>query len=165
MHPFHDVIAAVGQVCQELAERAGIASNRIVFYGSSLGGFSAIAAASQIEGARAVAEVPQIDVSDWFPRPVAALETKLLGKPIDEFRQTHPERLNLKDRLVHAWRAPAIRLITNPEDRSYSEQVDFFTWLRNSQLPAAGPSELILTSDTSGHEVLSQARAVGFVSP
>lgn len=165
VHPYHDVIAAVGELCTELAERASIPNHRIVFYGSSLGGFSAIASASQISGARAVAEVPQIDVVDWFPRPLAELETKVLHMKIDEFRRLYPERLNLKARLAHAGRVPEIRLITNPEDRSYADQMAFFDWLRAGGHSSDGPTDLILASDASGHEVLSQERALSFVTP
>lgn len=154
IHPEHDVIQAIADITVERAESLGIAPNQIAFYGSSLGGFGAIAAASCIDGARAVAEVPQIDFANWVKSAVTAVEKHITKMPIEEYRQLHPEQLRLQDRLLRSGRVPAIRLITNPDERHHDDQREFFSWARSCDLPKAGPFEFIETSEVSGHAVI-----------
>lgn len=165
IHPKHDIIAAIAGLAADIASARGIPPHRILFYGSSLGGFGAIAAASVIDGARAVAEVPQIHFANWGRAAVTAVEQELLGCSLEEFGQVHPERLSLPDRLLHSGRVPGILLITNPEETRLGEQLEFLRWIRKSDLPRSGPVEMLSTDRVSGHAVLERDDIPALVRP
>lgn len=154
LHPDYDIIQNIADITHEHAERLGLGADKIMFYGSSLGGFGAIAAASCIKGARAVAEIPQIDLENWMRSAWRLLEQHIMDMPIGEYRKIRPEQLSLQDRLLKSGRVPAIRLITNPDDRQREEQYEFFSWARTCSLPKMGPFEFIDTTEVSGHAAL-----------
>lgn len=153
IHPSHDVPAAIAALAVEKADARGIPPERITFYGSSLGGFGAIAAASTVPGARAVAEVPQIYFRNWMPGAVNAVEKHLIRMPLDDFQALHPERLSLPDRLLHSGNVPSILLITNPDEARLDEQLEFLEWARSSGIPKSGPIETFGTDRVRGHKV------------
>ena len=78
VHPDHDVLHAIAVVIDELITDRGIPPQRTTFYGSSLGGYGAIGAATELRGSRAIAEVPQIDVQEWMPKFVSDIEENVL---------------------------------------------------------------------------------------
>lgn len=65
-----DVTEKLSQLVLKLSRALGIPSNRIVTYGSSAGGFSAMMLAAKLEGATAVAINPQTHVLNYHPRHV-----------------------------------------------------------------------------------------------
>ena len=161
VHPDHDVLAAIAAVIDRVTEEHGVSRSRVTFYGSSLGGYGAIGAAAELRGARAVAEVPQIDVQSWLPRFVSDLETVVLRQPMSEFRQVHPERISLKDRVRSAGYVPPIHLITNAGDYCIAEQRSFMQWVSAVELPRGGHQVLEEVDHLQGHKVLSQDEVVG----
>ena len=58
INPEYDIIETIAAIVKENADTSGIPHSRIVFYGSSLGGSGAIAAAAHIPGSQAVSEGP-----------------------------------------------------------------------------------------------------------
>lgn len=158
IHPDHDIIQGIADVTRDRAEALGLAPEQVTFYGSSLGGFGAIAAASCLEGAQAIAEVPQIDLQNWMRSAWRLIEQHIMKMPIAEYREIRPEQLSLKDRLVKSGQVPPIRLITNPEDRQRDEQFEFFSWARSCNLPKSGPFEFFETTEVSGHAALPKRK-------
>ncbi len=164
IHSRHDVLAAIAALAARKAEQLRVPADRITFYGSSLGGFGAIAAASALPGSRAVAEVPQIYFRNWMASSVRDVERHLLRMPIADFHARHPERLSLPDRLIHSGNVPSIRLITNPGELRLDEQLEFLEWARTAGLPISGPIELFSTDRVSGHQVLDRSAVRWLVS-
>ena len=165
VHREHDVIAAIAALVGGIIATHGISPDRVTFYGSSLGGYGAIGAAAHLRGARAVAEVPQIDVAKWMPRFVSDLETVVLHQAMGEFRQVHPERVCLKDRILAASFVPPIHLITNTGDYCIADQRRFIAWASSADLPGSGNQVLEEVEHLSGHKVLSQDELVGRFTP
>lgn len=165
IHSGHDVVAAIASLAEEKAEARGIPRDRITFYGSSLGGFGAIAAASALPGAHAVAEVPQIYFRNWSSSSTKAVERHLLRGSIEDFEVRHPERLNLPDRLIYSGHIPGILLITNPEEVRMREQCEFMEWVHESGLPVSGAIEQFITNRVSGHKILDKETMRRLVAP
>lgn len=165
MHPRHDVLRALAQIVGENADRFDIPHDRIVFYGSSLGGFGSIGAAALLPGARAVAEVPQIDFEHWMPGAVRAVETHLLRTDITAHRKAHPEQVSLVDRLTSAALIPPIHIVSNSTDYSIDDQRQFIAWCASAPVSRIGEQVLEETHLTKGHAVLRQPEAVRRVNP
>lgn len=165
IHPGFDVVAAISGTISDLAARAGVPTQRIVFYGSSLGGFGAIGCAAHLPGSRAVAEVPQIDVERWIAGPVKAVEQHITHGPISEFRKFHPERISLRDRLSFAGLVPPITIVSNRTDRTIADQRAFVAWCQEVDLPRLGEQRLTITDRVKGHKALDRQDAVGYVLP
>lgn len=156
IHPELDVVEAIAHLASDLAAERDIPLDRVSFYGSSLGGFGAIGAASVLEGPKAIAEVPQIHFTNWGAAAIREVELDVLHKSIASFQDVHPERVSLPARMLHSGRVPAIRLITNPAEIRRKEQWEFFDWVQACDLPATGPFEMVTTTEVSGHAVLGR---------
>lgn len=159
------MIAALTGVVRDEAAKAGIPPERIVFYGSSLGGFGAIGCAAHIPGARAVAEVPQIDFERWHPTAVRLVEKHAIGGPISKLRSVAPERLSLYSRLEFAGTIPPIHIITNSADTSLHDQQEFIEWCRTAEVHRLGGQFLELTDLVRGHKAIAQTEATARVWP
>ena len=121
--------------------------------------------AAHIPGARAVAEVPQLNFALWLPSAVVEVEQYILGEPVKEFRKRHPERVSVLHRFLFAGRIPEFSILTNGNDFRIAEQRNFMQWVRKSKLPKNGMNLLIENDTTFGHEVLPQDQLVQFVQP
>lgn len=159
IHPRVDVILLLSKFIRDIADARDIPLERVCLYGSSLGGFGAIAAASLLPGSTAVAEVPQIDVRTWNKTIVPTLEREILDGSMVELYQKFPERVSLIDRICSSGHIPAIRLITNGKDPQRTHQHAFFEYIRDSDLPRTGHFELIVMDEVSGHKPVSEATA------
>lgn len=165
IHPRFDVTAAIAGLAADRAAEKGIPADRVVFYGSSLGGFGAIACAAHFVGARAVAEVPQIDFEHWQPLATQMVEEHALGKPFAEFRAEFPERVDLAARLRFAGLVPPITIISNTGDKSYQDQTGFIEWCQGVDLPRLGAQELVTTTLVDGHRVLQKDDIMEWLQP
>ena len=165
IHPEIDVIEAISDVVRDEAAQAGIPAERIVFYGSSLGGFGAIGCAAHVTGARAVAEVPQIDFEHWHPAAVKLVEKHAIGGPVSKLRAIAPERVSLYSRLERAQTIPPIHIITNSSDTSLSDQLDFVEWCRSANIPKLGGQFIELTDLAEGHKAIARTEATARVWP
>lgn len=162
IHPAVDVIQELAHFVSELASGIGVESDAMLLYGSSLGGFGALALASYLDGSTAFAEIPQISVPQWpIPSALDAIDTLLLDGDFGSHLALHPEQFSLKARLQHSGRIPNYRIITNRSDPSLLDQKEFHTWASQSSAPEApAMSDFDLTSVTTGHTPLPRAYAV-----
>lgn len=165
IHPRIDIPAAIAALVSRRASDAGIEPERVLFYGSSLGGFGAIACAAHLPGVKAVAEVPQIDFERWQPLATRMLEEHVLHGPIADLRSAHPERVNLTERLLFAGHIPQITLISNPGDKSYTDQVDFIRWCEGATLPKTESTSLATPTGVEGHRVLQKQDILEWLRP
>lgn len=165
IHPEHDVLATISKVASEIAEAAAIPPNRVIFYGSSLGGFGALSSAAHMPGARAVAEVPQINVGNWSVAAVTAIEDHILHRPISAFEAEHPERIRIHDRFKYAGLVPPLRIISNQADSMIADQTELLAWCHSSVMPRLGEQILDLTQLVVGHKTLPRGEAIKRVVP
>lgn len=165
VHPRVDVIRLLSRFIQDVAYERDLPLDRVCLYGSGLGGFGAIGAASLLPGSTAIAEVPQIDVRKWNQTTGPLIEQEILeGGTMEDLYKKFPERISLKDRLTHSGHVPAIRMITNRRDPQREHQRDFFEHVRDSDLPRTGCFDLIVTDEVSGHRSVSESTAQRLVT-
>ena len=164
MHPEHDVLEAIGQISWKVAAQRRIKTARTIFYGSSYGGFAALSAAAHMPGARAVAELPQIDMPEWRSKHRTEIEQTITG-PLDAHRLVHPEQVSLYARFKKANRVPQFRIITNTEDIRYQEHLYFFHWADKTRIPKPAKRELIVTTEVRKHKALEKESATKMVDP
>jgi pimeloyl-ACP methyl ester carboxylesterase len=161
MHRDADVISAIAAAVTEIAH--GLRVDRIVAYGSSLGGFGALALAAAMPNTTAIAEVPQIDFAKWLGSARAAVESHILGDDLESHRQRHPHQVSVDARFTAAGRVPPYVIVSNVEDRSYPDQLELHEWVcRQDALPRDGRHELRIVDETLGHAPLGidSARAL-----
>lgn len=159
IHPEVDVVREIAAVVLEHARERGLGPDKILFYGSSLGGFGALAAAAAAR-ARAVAEVPQIDFRGWLPGAVRAVEKRILGMTVTEYRRHHPERVDVWSRFLFERYVPPFTMISNEADRCFPQQLKLISTIRSSTLYRAESADLLVTARTHEHQTLQRAVAL-----
>lgn len=158
----HDTIHAIAETVAVEAEQRGIPLDRVVYYGSSLGGFGALCAAA-VTRSHAVAEVPQIDFQRWFPGAIRKVEEHVIRGSIGELRTTHPERVDVWERFRHERYIPSFTILANELDRSFQDQLGLISTVRDHPLYRKTQAELVITAQTSGHQVLPKEVATRLV--
>lgn len=166
MHSEVDIIAELAGFLEQIVTALDHDVARVTTYGSSLGGYGAIALAAHLPGVRAVAEIPQVDIARWPVRSAQALLEEVLARePLAEFRERFPERVDLLDRLRFAGFIPPITLVTNSADPSYADQRDFIrdTHSLEAALPADGVRRLVHSDGVLGHKALPKEQALALI--
>lgn len=164
LHPTGDLLEEMAAVVQQQAIRLGLSNDQILFYGSSLGGFGALGMASLIPGSSAIAEIPQIDVSQWpSPGSIKAMESRVLGKKFSEHRIGHAEMVDVRDRFKKSNLIPPFLLVSNETDMSIAIQREFMVDVAAAALPRLGQQRMLLTSHVSGHAALAQPEALALI--
>lgn len=161
IHAEYDFIQEIADIVAKIAEEHSIVSEDIIFYGSSLGGFGAISAAACIKGAKAVAEVPQIDFRNWIPGPKAMVEKYLTKEPLESFYEKFPERISVIDRIKVNEIFPHTKILTNPTEYSLADQQDFAAWVNATVNDAR--VEVIFTDLAQGHAPLNRENVVHLI--
>lgn len=141
-----------------MAARLGVARERIVFAGSSLGGFASLAAATLLRGTRAYAENPQTDLRRYLPGPTALLEQHCFRSPIAEWFERQPWRFSLGALMEREGYVPPMHVVQKASD-AYHYREHFLPFARGV-LSHAGPQatlEIIAAeADPSGHTPLTK---------
>jgi len=165
MHRDLDLIADMANFVGRIARTLQVGAESVTFHGSSLGGFGAIGMAAHLRGATAISEIPQIDVESWPVPSAVQLLGDLVGEPLSEFRKKRPERVDLLERIKHAKVIPAFALITNTEDASYGQQLEFMANLSKLSpvYEVVGKQQLSVTEVTHGHQPLPKEAALEWI--
>lgn len=162
-----DYINQISIFIQEIAEKINIEENKIILYGSSMGGFGALMIASTLDGSLAIVEVPQIDLMNYpIKRSLHLIENELLnGQPFDSFSLSFPERVNVIERFKLEKVIPPFRLITNMADGAYNEHIGIFHELTKikTSVNKVGDSNLTIMSEAIGHKPLSSSYGINFI--
>jgi pimeloyl-ACP methyl ester carboxylesterase len=164
LHPEIDVLEAIARRVRTLAKTVGARS--VLIYGSSLGGFGALSIAALVPGAKALAEVPQLDFARWRPGAVADVERYLLGVPLEEHRERHPHQVSVQSRFERAGRIPPYVIVTNVREDGFDEQLAFHRWVVDAELQrGTDPKghELRVISDVVGHRALGPVPASALI--
>lgn len=104
------------------------AAERTLFYGSSAGGFQAIATATLSKGGRVLVNNPQLDWSQYLPPFVQALVRNVFdGIELEQLRAEHPWRVNVFELCRRENYVPDTEILVN-----LSSQQDF----QNQLLPS-----------------------------
>lgn len=162
LHPQVDIIERLAELVGQITTHLGIAPDRVVFHGSSLGGFGAIGMAAHLRGASAVSEIPQTDVSKWpFPGSIAVIG-HMLGMPLSELHASNPERVEVIERLRHAKFVPPFTLVTNTADQSYDLQMSFMDEVAelSRTTETLGSQRVMVTDVVTGHQPLPKPAAL-----
>lgn len=105
-----------------------IASDPPTFFGVSAGGFSSLALASCIEGAKAVVEIPQIDLATYHQKKeIERLVAAAFGvSSIQKVPEDLIYRINIIERFKHENRIPDILYQQNINDEVHFSQFQYF---------------------------------------
>ena len=90
------------KIAETAAAGLGIASGRTIFYGSSGGGFAAVAGAASMQDGRAIAINPQTDITAYFPGVIADLRDVLGGEAAFEDVCRDDRRIRLQAAIADA---------------------------------------------------------------
>jgi hypothetical protein len=136
-----DPMTALRRTAETVRSVLGIASDRMVFYGSSGGGFAAMVAAAGLRCGRAIAVNPQTDITHYYPRPVAGIAKVFApGWTPQRCRDTYPLRWSALAALAEARRSGNdLRLVyaQNLVDKAHHAR-HFLPFCEQAQAPAAG---------------------------
>jgi len=127
---------------RKIAEQLGIPASRIFFYGSSAGGFSSLMMAGLLEGATAIAEIPQTDMRKYHVKSAlqALLTHCYAGMSLDEVSSLYADRLSVLDLYMRLGRIPNIVYLQNSADTIH---------LRNHMVPFIEGLECFLAKGKS----------------
>ncbi|ERG65107.1 hypothetical protein L332_11740 [Agrococcus pavilionensis RW1] len=164
LHPEVDVLDGIARQVRAIAQTLGARS--VLIYGSSLGGFGALATAALVPSAKALVEVPQLDFAHWHPGAVADVERHVLGMPLEEHRARQPHQVSVRSRFERAGRIPPYVIVTNVREDGFDEQIAFQRWVVDSQLERGndlGGHELRVIDDVVGHRALGPVPASALI--
>lgn len=123
--------AELSEFIIELAKSKGIPTEKIIIYGSSAGGFSALALASLIDGSTAIAINPQIDATAYE----AIGQVELMSKTCfdmskEDLRSTYTDRIDMKVRWESVKNSRAVIVQNITDEHHYNDHFkDFWTSL------------------------------------
>ncbi len=119
-----DHIKNISEFVSKTAKILGL--EKIIFYGSSMGGFSALMCASEVKNSYAIAEVPQLDLRKYFFKNAISLleEKNLSNENIDSFYERHPERVSVIERFNKNSKIPNAMIITNRMDQEFIDHLN-----------------------------------------
>ncbi|WP_373376748.1 prolyl oligopeptidase family serine peptidase [Cupriavidus nantongensis] len=111
-------------IVAKIADEMEIDRSRIFFYGSSAGGFSALMMAAMIDGASAIAEIPQTDMARYHVSSAvnALLRNCYGGSTLQEVVAIYPERLSVLRYFEKNQRVPNIMYLQNLADTTHLER-------------------------------------------
>lgn len=117
----HYYMETAAQLIREIADVNNIASRRILFFGSSAGGFTSMQMATMLKGSHALVQIPQVDMSDYH---VAGAVGHLLsycygGKGLHEATQMYPDRWSVIETFRKYQHIPNIWYLQNSHDANH----------------------------------------------
>jgi hypothetical protein len=154
-----DATSVMAAFVVAVADEFEIPPEDVVFYGSSAGGFAALALAAQVDGSTAVAINPQTDVMSYeITRQVDLIRATVFeGLPADEVRAKHPARVDMRHRWQEAGSSRAL-MVQNVLDPHHHTVHFEPMWTSLGGTPPPGPGSFragrhgaILYSDPAGH--------------
>jgi len=153
-----DIPAHIANFIASVAQKLNILSDRVVMYGSSMGGFGALMTAAELPKSMAISELPQVDVAKYSNRQALInIEEALLdGVAIDEFSKTHAAQVVVLERFKKVNIIPSFLLITNRRDHGFRLQQSFFADVLEMapRMSSVGDVAMKVMPDPAGHKTL-----------
>ena len=109
---------------EAIAHSWGVPTDRVIIYGSSMGGFGALMIGARLPASHVVAEVPQTDLLTYGNQAAIGLaSSQAYGEPIERIALQMPDRVNVVSRFRRLGAVPNITLIHDHDDRSGVTQI------------------------------------------
>ncbi|NKR10649.1 hypothetical protein A5N16_16135 [Arthrobacter sp. M6] len=166
MSPEEDAIGAMARHIEIISSSLELENEDLVLYGSSMGGFGALMLGAELQGAMAVAEVPQLDMRRYPIRgAIRSLERHVINQELETFYREHPERVSVFDRFEERRVVPRFKIVTNRADTGFQEQSEFLSELGSlkSAVEFFYDNELHIVSEDIGHKPLPTSRGAQLV--
>ncbi|WAI83183.1 MULTISPECIES: hypothetical protein [Achromobacter] len=117
----HFYMETAAELIRDIAGSSGIEPNKILFFGSSAGGFTSMQMATMVKGSHALVQIPQVDMSDYH---VAAAVDHLLaycygGKSLSEATTLYPDRWSALETFRKYKHIPNIWYLQNSHDTNH----------------------------------------------
>lgn len=151
----NDATSDMAELVEIVAKGLGIRAGNIIPYGSSAGGFSAMALASRIPGATAVAINPQTDATRYNARRVTEMVAHCFpGLTLDDVRQRYTFRVDMTSAIPQSH--SRVIIVQNTEDHEHWEP-HFLPFANSTGLPiktgtsSDGRHASIVYSHENGH--------------
>jgi hypothetical protein len=104
----------IATIVLKLIEKAGINPNKVLFYGSSGGGFMSLILAGYVRGSTALVNCPQTCLSRWLEVPVQnVFNLSYPSLSVQEVLELFPERINVMKFYNHIKCVPKIYYLQN----------------------------------------------------
>lgn len=162
-----DYIDRMSEFVCDISKKIKVSYKDIIFYGSSMGGFGALMMASKVEGALAIAEVPQINLTDYKHRnALHKIESLILGgQSLESYGSKFPERVGVVARFKKENYIPPFKIVTNSTDEEYESHINFMHDLSPMRDTArkVGCIDLKISPGPIGHKPLSTVNAVTII--
>jgi len=162
-----DIIEEISKFIRELVGIINIDLNKVIFYGSSMGGFGALMLATYLKDTLAIAEVPQLDMKQYpFKSALNNIQNHLLeNKSFENFSENFSERVDVLSRISKMNTIPSFRIITNDQDNAFIEHLDFFSKinLMRDSVSSIGDCHISVLSNSIGHKPLPSSEGVKLI--
>jgi hypothetical protein len=162
-----DYFQLTAEFIKNLAENLDIKTDKILLYGSSMGGFSALMAGAHIPESLVIAEVPQIDLRRYYiSSSLRQIEEAHFNNiPIEDYYRAKKSQINVLDRFVEQKCAPSIQIITNDADPACSEHLSFIADIKKirSSLKVVGDISVTCKAAPTGHKPLPTPIAINII--
>lgn len=171
----HFYMETAAALVSEIASVLGISSKKVIFFGSSAGGFTSMQMATIMNGSHALVQIPQVDMSDYHVS--AAIDDLLTycygGKTLDEATSLYPDRWSVIQAFRKYQHIPNIWYLQNSHDTNHlirhyskfvsgiSELMIEFPKLRNAKILTEFYS--IAHPVRGGHTVLGKDKTVNYI--
>lgn len=162
--PDLDYIDELSVFITEILKKINKKFEKILFYGSSMGGFGALMLASKFNNSCAIAEVPQLNLTTYpFESTKNSIsQTILNGQDIESFYLDYPHKISVIDRFIKERNIPSFRILTNRRDDEFNEHIKFLNEVTrySEHVDYIGTSEICIIPDDIGHRPMSKSRGV-----
>lgn len=163
----HDHVQAMAGFIAAIARQVGMPADRVVLYGSSMGGFGALMVGAHLPASMVIAEVPQIDLRRY---PIASSLRQLerehfAEQPIGDYHLQHGERIDVLERYRQQRSAPSLHIVTNEGDPAFGEHLEFVAAMGRlrAELRQMGDVSLTCRSQAIGHKPLPTPDALRLI--
>lgn len=162
-----DILYELSSFIEDLVSAMPGPRKKIIFYGSSMGGFGALMLASMFEDAEAVVEVPQLDFRNYpITGAIKKVESDSLNnQSIYDLHSKAPERVSVLERFKLNGRVPSFTILTNSADAEFSAHVDFMrdVYTLRPLASSIGDTRLQIVPEEIGHKPLSSNHGINSI--
>ena len=153
-------------IINEVAKNIGITPENMVFYGSSAGGFMSIMLSTMIKRSIAIAEIPQLDLTDYYPIHWNRIKKYCFGDiGEEEIKSKYYNRISVVEQIKKEKYIPNAYLILDCscQEDYVNMYLPFFNIL--NQLPYENKNHIRIRIDGKhqGHHVLDKESAMELV--
>ncbi len=159
-----DLILQISNFLESILKKINSSASDSVFYGSSMGGFGAMMAASEMRGASVLAEVPQTDLRNYsIKSAIKMIEDEIFsGIKLVDLDPKMNKMISVADRFLQNSTVPEIHLVTNPTDEGFEQCIDFIknTVSISRDVEYRGNVKLEILPENLGHNPMHSSELI-----